>query len=209
MRLLHNGSASAFQADSASSILVSRSRKEKMKKLQDVYEKYSTTVCGGDKGTFHSYIDIYQKYMENIKNISLLEIGVQFGHSIAMWNEYFIDSDIYGLDIDTSLVKFPHLKNIFECDATKSDSIPSKIKEIEFDYIIDDGSHRVEDQVRSFNILYPQLKNNGIYFIEDIDSDQSLIRIMNHLRKNGISCIIEDVRMNKGRFDDLMIVVKK
>ena len=180
-----------------------------MKQLQEVYEKYSTTVCGGDKGTFHSYIEIYQRYMEKTQDISLLEIGVQFGHSIAMWNEYFINSDIYGLDIDISLVKFPGLRNIFECDATKIDSIPNQIKETMFDYIIDDGSHRVEDQIKSFNILYPQLKNGGIYFIEDIDSDQSLLRIMNHLRKMNIPCIIEDVRLNKGRFDDLMIIVNK
>ena len=180
-----------------------------MKKLQDVYEKYSTPTCGGDKGTLHSYIDLYQKYMEKTENIDLLEIGVQFGFSIKMWEEYFIDSNIFGVDIDISLVKFPDVKNVFQCDATKKSSIPKIIKLQKFDYVVDDGSHRVEDQIKSFDIFYPQIKDGGVYFIEDIDSDQSLLRIVNHLRKKGISCIIEDVRLNKGRFDDLMIVVKK
>jgi hypothetical protein len=180
-----------------------------MKNLQDVYEKYSTTTCGGDKGTFHSYIDLYQKYMEKTENIDLLEIGVQFGFSIKMWEEYFADSNIFGVDIDISLVKFPDLKNVFQCDATKKSSIPDVISLQMFDYIVDDGSHRVEDQIKSFDILYPNIKDGGTYFIEDIDGDLSLLRIANHLRKQGISYIIEDVRLNKGRFDDIMIIIKK
>jgi hypothetical protein len=180
-----------------------------MKKLQDVYEKYSTSTCGGDKGTLHSYIDLYQKYMEKTSDVDLLEIGVQFGYSIKMWEEYFDDSNIYGVDIDTSLVKFAGLKNVYKCDATNEKSIPEEIMSKKFDYIVDDGSHRVEDQIKSFDILYPKIKDGGTYFIEDIDGDLSLLRITNHLRKNNISYIIEDVRLNKGRFDDIMLVIKK
>jgi hypothetical protein len=180
-----------------------------MKKLQDVYEKYSTATCGGDKGTLHSYIDLYQRYMEKTSDVDLLEIGVQFGYSIKMWEEYFDDSNIYGVDIDTSLVKFAGLTNVYQCDATDESNIPKEIMSKKFDYIVDDGSHRVEDQIKSFDILYPNIKDGGVYFIEDIDGDLSLLRIANHLRKQGISYIIEDVRLNKGRFDDIMIIVKK
>jgi hypothetical protein len=179
--------------------------------LQKVYEKYSqpTSDWGGDKGTGHSYIELYEKYMETKQSICLLEIGVQCGYSLKMWEEYFADSDIYGIDIDLSFNKFPELKNLFEFDATKNNLVPDSFRSIEFDYIVDDGSHRVQDQIKSFDIFYPQLKVGGKYFIEDIDGDLSLLTIANHLRKRGISYIIEDVRYIKGRFDDIMIVANK
>ena len=34
--------------------------------------------------------------------------------------------------------------------------------------VIDDGSHRLEDQQASINALWPQLKELGVYLIEDI-----------------------------------------
>jgi hypothetical protein len=39
-----------------------------------------------------------------------------------------------------------------------------------FDIIIDDGSHRVWHVLASFEVLFPLLKDGGIYVIEDIQS---------------------------------------
>lgn len=38
------------------------------------------------------------------------------------------------------------------------------------DIVIDDGSHKMEDVSRSFQFLFPLLKNNGIYLVEDTHS---------------------------------------
>jgi len=36
-----------------------------------------------------------------------------------------------------------------------------------FDIIIDDGSHRVEHQLASFDFLFPTMSDHGIYVVED------------------------------------------
>jgi cephalosporin hydroxylase len=180
-----------------------------VKSLQKVYEKYADWT-GGDKGTNHSYIDVYEKEMSKLKNISLLEIGVQFGHSIKMWEEYFENSWIGGIDITLQYLSFPELENIFLCDGTNKSQVNKILKNKKFDYIIDDASHTLQDQISSFDIFYPKLKVGGKYFIEDIASDNNLKKIKNHLlEKNIESFKLYDLRYVKNRFDDIMIVVTK
>lgn len=178
-----------------------------MKSLQEVYSKYSAWD-GGDKGTHHSYIEVYEKEMSKTKNISLLEIGVQFGYSIKMWQEYFDNSWISGIDIDLNKIIFDDLENVFACDATDSNKINKIFNNKKFDYIIDDGSHKVEDQIKSFDILFPRLNSGGKYFIEDIANEKNLEIIKNYLAdKNITNYLVYDLREVKDRFDDIVMVI--
>lgn len=179
-----------------------------MKSLQEVYEKYADWT-GGDKGTNHSYIEVYEKEMSKTKNISLLEIGVQFGHSIKMWQEYFENSWVGGIDITLQYLAFDDLDNVYLCDGTDKDQIAKILKNRKFDYIIDDASHTLEDQINSFNIFYPKLKKEGKFFIEDIANDNNLRKIKSHLSSQNVEYKIYDLRYVKNRFDDIMIVVTK
>jgi hypothetical protein len=180
-----------------------------MKKLQEVYEKYADWT-GGDKGTNHSYIEVYEKEMSKTKGVSLLEIGVQFGHSIKMWQEYFENSWIGGIDITLKYLAFDGLDNVYLCDGTNEKEVNKSLKNRKFDYVIDDASHTLNDQTTSFDIFYPKLKKDGKYFIEDIENDNSLRKIKDHLKKQEISSFtVYDLRYVKNRFDDIMIVVTK
>lgn len=176
--------------------------------LQTIYNKYTMSDCGGDKGTAHSYIDIYDRYFQNTRhNINLLEIGVYQGHSLKLWSEYFVDSQIIGIDIDKTLLSFPEENFIvYECDATSQKDINSIIPNIEFDFIIDDGSHNIYDQISSFNILFSKLKNGGIYFIEDINNLNQDYSKLIALHKN---VQIFDLRHFKNRSDDVLVVIQK
>ena len=51
---------------------------------------------GGDKAA-HGYCNIYHKYLNNLreKNINFLEIGIFQGRSLAMWNDFFKNGNIY------------------------------------------------------------------------------------------------------------------
>ena len=55
-----------------------------------------------DKNTIHSYLELYQnllfKKKETAKNV--LEIGINKGGSIKLWNDFFTNATIYGLDIN-------------------------------------------------------------------------------------------------------------
>ena len=178
--------------------------KENDVRLQEVYAQFSDADGGGDKGTQHSYIDIYAAEMEKTEGISLLEIGVWEGHSIAMWQSYFKDSEILGVDITDEKVKFDI--PLLVADATKP--IP-ELAGKQFDYIIDDGSHMVADQIASFELLWGNLKQGGKYFIEDIFGSQELIQIEAEFTKLGLTFRVYDCRTYKQRFDDILLVVDK
>lgn len=179
-----------------------------MKSLKEIYQNYRTPEGDGDKGTAHSYLEIYEKILSSRReNISLLEIGVSKGYSLMLWKDFFINSKIVGLDINlSSLIFKPNKFEVYEADATNKSKLDHILKDQTFDFIIDDGSHLLQHQLASFNILFERLKLGGVYFIEDIaDIDQSKFAISN-LHQN---IQIYDLRKIKGRSDDVLAIVIK
>ena len=177
-----------------------------MKTLAEVYSRFSAAEHYGDKGTTHDYLPIYEKHITKRKNVTLLEIGVFFGHSIAMWNEYLEDSKVYGCDVTLYYVSFD-IGNLYQLDSTNKFEVDQAFGEKEFDYIIDDGDHKPEPQIKTFDNFWPYLKKGGTYFIEDIESDAALESIVNHL--GDIEHIVYDNRESVGRFDEIMVVAFK
>jgi hypothetical protein len=51
-----------------------------------------------DKDTSHNYLPVYQQEFDKIEDIKILEIGVCFGGSLVLWNEFFVNSEIHGID---------------------------------------------------------------------------------------------------------------
>lgn len=172
-------------------------------KLAEIYKRYSSPDAGGDKGTAHSYIEIYEAELSKTTGITLLEIGVWEGHSVAMWQEYFTDSEVIGVDIDTSRIKFD-LKRVIPGDATRL--LPG-LADLIFDYVIDDGSHEVKDQIASFKTYWPSVKLGGKYFIEDIKGDSELASLLDLVK--GLKYRLYDHRGKKGRSDDILLVIEK
>ena len=180
-----------------------------MKTLQEIYHNFQDADGWGDKGTAHSYIDVYAEHLTKRFGVNFLEIGVQLGHSIAMWQDYFVDSQVHGIDVTLSNIIFDNLENVSVCDATVQEQVDSCFEGKSFDYIIDDGSHRVADQIKSLEIFYSYLKDFGQYFIEDVDGDSSLLSIKNYLQQNNMSYKVYDLRSIKNRYDDILIVITK
>ena len=89
-----------------------------------------------------------------------------------MWEEYNPELEIYALDIDENINKWiqqPNPYHIYIGDQTN----PFMIDEIAksggpFDFIIDDGSHKMWDIKKSFEFLYPKMTNDGLYIVEDL-----------------------------------------
>jgi len=117
----------------------------------------------------HNYVKIYEQYFNKRKNenLNILEIGVAGGKSMKLWEEYFPNSNIYGIDIDKNCKQFETERiKIVICDQKDIDKI--KNLNINFDIIIDDGSHLIEDIVFSFENLINFVNPNSIYIIEDL-----------------------------------------
>lgn len=180
-----------------------------MRTLNEIYEKYSSPEGHGDKGTAHTYIDEYSRILEPYRNnITFLEIGLFFGESIQMWSEYFNNSKIYGVDITSK-----HLKDLlnhkdFEIiigDATNQDILSSFPQDIMFDVVIDDGSHKLSDQIKTFNILKDKIKRGGLYIVEDVLSIDNTKDQFMELHGN---CEIIDNRDKKNRHDDVLVIYR-
>ena len=133
-------------------------------------------MCGTDKSrhtnTGKTYLDVYEQYFRDIQYnpLNILEIGVKNGFSHTLWENYFVNSKIFGIDID------PRCKN-FETSRTKiiigSQGEQSTIEELlkltpKFDIILDDGSHINHLTIKSYELLISSLNPGGYYIIEDL-----------------------------------------
>jgi hypothetical protein len=176
--------------------------------LMEIFEKMGRPT---DKGTCHNYIEIYNKELNKKNKVNLLEIGIHNGGSLILWDEWFDDAEIYGIDpyfefngiLPESVSVLPY--KIFTIDSTVKEK--SEIFEDGmFDYIIDDGVHTSDFQIKTFNIYFNKLSVGGKYFIEDIASDEDLDNLKKHL--SGFNYKVVDLR-HLGRYDDLMIIVEK
>jgi hypothetical protein len=130
-----------------------------------------------DKAGSHSYTPHYQAHLKKFKfkRIHLLEIGVggyedpqNGGSSLRMWKKYFPFGKIFSFDIfDKSALQERRIK-IFQGSQVDADFLDKVIQEMgTIDVIIDDGSHINEHVIETFKLLFPKLKDGGIYIIED------------------------------------------
>ena len=119
-----------------------------------------------------SYCDIYERYFDKIryKVKKFVEIGIKDGCSLRMWKEYFPNATIYGIDIDPRCKKFEEDRIKCYIGDQNCETFLLKMKGIigKYDILLDDGSHITEHQIKSFNILYENCKENGFYIIEDL-----------------------------------------
>jgi hypothetical protein len=119
------------------------------------------------------YLDIYDGLMGPWmgKPVSFLEIGVYKGGSLRMWRDFFapqakltfldIDPACKALEIPGTEIRIGDQTDVAFLKQVAADRGP-------FDIIIDDGGHKMDQQITSFGALWPQLKDGGLYVVEDV-----------------------------------------
>lgn len=146
-----------------------------LNRLGQIYGTDKITAKGKEIGHFYTphYMTHFRKF--KYKRINLLEIGVggdedpyRGGNSLRMWKRYFPFGRIYSIDIyDKSALEESRVK-IFQGNQVDREFLEKVVAEIgDIDIIIDDGSHMNEHVIESFKILFPKLKDGGIYVVED------------------------------------------
>lgn len=138
----------------------------------NLYQDFKTHT-GKRMSKWNHYFPIYERFFNPMRNKSLLilEIGVSGGGSLQMWQRYFGPlSTIIGIDIDAECIN--HQSDGIHVrigDQSDHSFLLSIINEFGIpDIIIDDGSHRMDHIISSFEFLYPKISKNGIYLIEDL-----------------------------------------
>lgn len=143
------------------------------KSLSELSKNYDT-----DKQYEHNYFDlVYSSVFDPIKEKvkTFVEIGILHGQSLILWRDFFQNSNVIGVDIDTSNAK-KRLENI---DKTRIDFVEldqSNEAQLDLfasqhsniDVILDDGCHRMREQQIGLAKLFKCVKEGGIYIIEDL-----------------------------------------
>lgn len=128
----------------------------------------------------HGYLDYYERHFAPLRAQAriVLEIGIGGyddpeigGASLRMWEAYFPNAAIHGLDIHD---KSPHSKGRVRTHQGGQDDagrLKALIAEIGApDIVIDDGSHVSQHVIASFKTLFPLLADGGVYAIEDLQT---------------------------------------
>lgn len=138
------------------------------KSLREIFDNHTGRLIH----KLDHYIEVYEKYFSKYRNtdVVILEIGISHGGSLQMWKRYFGNKvKIYAVDInpECKTLEDENVK-IFIGSQEDPEFLSSLIQEIPRpDIIIDDGGHTMTQQITSFEMLYPHLKNDGVYFCED------------------------------------------
>jgi hypothetical protein len=121
-----------------------------------------------DKATYHRYTGFYDELLFPLQNspINFLEIGILNGASLLMWNEYFPNAKIYGVDINPhSHLNSDKITTIVANQEKERDllALPNDLH-----VIVDDGGHTMLQQQLTLKVMFKKLLPGGTYILEDL-----------------------------------------
>ena len=199
-----------------------------METLSQISKKYPTDKDFEHKYYERAYEGAFSPIRENVKKLCEVGVGnaydwlgleIRPANSLKVWRDYFINADILGLDI----VKYENINDLERItidwlDQSKKDLVEEYSKKlIDYDVIIDDGSHNVYDQTITFSSFFKSLKSGGIYVLEDLHSSIEVnipektkiwgwgepgyitpLEMLEHFQKNGkiINDYLDEEEMN-------------
>jgi GT2 family glycosyltransferase/glycosyltransferase involved in cell wall biosynthesis len=122
------------------------------------------------------YFDVYDRHLRRYVGtpVTLLEIGVFHGGSLKMWQTYLgPQARIVGIDIDPrcKVLEDPQTQILIGDQADPQFLAEVREKVGTVDVVIDDGGHHVEQQVMSFEELFPVVCEGGTYIVEDLHTN--------------------------------------
>jgi hypothetical protein len=185
--------------------------------------------CGSDKGNgWHNYTIVYNELFKDIRynKLNIFEVGLGTnnlsfpcnmgptgipGASVRGWREYFPNSEIYGADIDKTILFEEDRIHTFFVDQLDSSIIKDMWEKIpeDFDIIIDDGFHNFTANTNFLANSFHKLKQNGIYVIEDIHK-LGISMYDSYLKDNNYSYQILDIpNPNNSYGDNVLAVIRK
>ncbi len=119
------------------------------------------------------YFPIYERYLSRFvgSDVRVLEIGVFRGGGIDLLSDFLGPAaHLVGFDIDPTArdLTDPRFPVVIGDQSEPADLIRVHEELGPFDVIIDDGGHTVNQQITSAEVLFPLLKDDGVYLIEDV-----------------------------------------
>lgn len=119
------------------------------------------------------YFEVYERHFSKHRNKApvVMEIGIFKGGSLQMWKEYFGEgAQIIGIDIDEQTKEFEEEQISVEIGSQEDREFLRSLKEKypKIDILIDDGGHSMNQQIVTFEEMFPHIAYGGTYLCEDI-----------------------------------------
>lgn len=172
-------------------------------------EHYEKTSLYSDKGTTHSYIcwfyngEFTPKMQESPW---IVEIGVETGDSLEVLAGWFHNGKVWGIDIEDRGYVFKNKNiNFIHADAY-TEKATERFEDGTLDYVIDDGPHTLESQIKCVELWMPKLKRGGKLIIEDVQDFELATKEFNKFAYPRVGI---DLRKYKDRYDDVIFCLTK
>jgi predicted O-methyltransferase YrrM len=172
---------------------------------------------GTDKQTTHSYGPVYEALLEKFatKPCTFLEVGVNAGGSMLLWYDLCEQSRVIGVDcsdvVHPSVFKrMEDSRYVFMVGDGYAPSTAEMVQQFALDgldFAVDDGPHTLQSQCEFLRLYVPMLKPGGVAVVEDIQAESWFEPLIGCV-KEGFSVERVDRRAIKGRYDDLMLIVR-
>ena len=135
-------------------------------------ERYFSEHQGRLVQKWSHYFSIYDAHFSRFRgtDVHVVEIGVNHGGSLQLWRRYFGDAaKIHGVDVNPHCKQFEEPgTRIFIGDQGDRAFLRSLVSAIpRIDILIDDGGHTMQQQISTFEEMFPHVSENGVYVCED------------------------------------------
>ena len=181
----------------------------------DFKQFYIETGAVSDKGNGHDYVNSFYSNEftpKQYEKLNIVEIGVNKGDSIILFRDWFVNSNITGIDNKsemnehyTNIVDSIQNVNIIYADAYDNETC-NLFEDESIDYLIDDGPHSLDSQLKCVQQWFSKIKKGGKLIIEDIQNfDTDKIKF----DELGIPYEVIDTRISNQRRDDVLLIFKK
>jgi hypothetical protein len=151
---------------------------------------------------WHHYFEIYHRHFERFRGRApvVVEIGVFHGGSLQMWRDYFgKGAQIVGVDVNPEcrMLAGESMTVVIGDQADRRFLAELRGRFPRIDILIDDGGHTMEQQIATFEELYPHVQPNGVYLCEDLHTSYMAEYGGGHLREGTF------IERTKGLIDRL------
>jgi len=118
------------------------------------------------------YLDVYHHHFARFRGTpcTLVEVGVFHGGSLQMWRHYLgPQARIVGVDVNPRVLELaePGIEIVIGDQADRAFLAALGERFGPIDILIDDGGHRMHQQIATLETLYASVQANGVVLVED------------------------------------------
>lgn len=131
-------------------------------------------MAGSDRSSLvHGYLSKYERIIGPYlgDNFSLIDITNDSRVVALTWSRYLTAGNAYILTVRAT-TDFVNHRNVtgIKVDDMSQKSLTKATEKIVPSVVVDDGSHKVVDQLNAFVTIFPRLAPGGAYIIEDLQT---------------------------------------